>query len=220
MKIENAFRIPVGVDEAWALVTDVPRIAPCLPGAEVTQDLGDGRYLGEAAVRLGPVSLRFVGEARFIEQDAAKRVVVLQAAAREKTGRGNARAVITSRLVAADEGTEVSLVTDLQLSGAVAQFGRQGIVTDVSTALIGQFAECLSQSVTAVPVGAAASSVDEGPAGAVPPPPPAAAAGVALLPVVRQVLTGAAVRAGHRLGAVLQRTGALLQRLGESLQRS
>ena len=79
MKIENAFRIAVPVDEACALVTDVPRIAPCLPGAEVTEDLGDGRYRGEAAVRLGPVGLRFVGEAWFVEQDAAKRVAVLQA---------------------------------------------------------------------------------------------------------------------------------------------
>jgi len=217
MKIENAFRIAVPVDEAWALVTDVPRIAPCLPGAEVTEDLGDGRYRGEAAVRLGPVGLRFVGEAWFVEQDAAKRVAVLQAAARERTGRGTARAVITSRLVPADDGTEVFLVTDLQLSGAVAQFGRQGIVTDVSTALIGQFAECLSRSVAAAPAPVAAGAV-AGP-GSGGPPRSAAAPRLALLPVLRQVASGGAVRAGHRLGAVLQRLGALLQRLGAALQR-
>jgi carbon monoxide dehydrogenase subunit G len=193
VQITNSFQVPAPVEEAWALFTDAQRIAPCMPGAEITEDLGDGRYRGQARVRLGPVTLRFAGEAQYLERDEATRTVRLSASGRDQTGRGTARAVVTSRLVPVDGSTSVELVTDLQLSGAVAQFGRQGIVSDVSSALIGQFASCLHQRLASE--GAPASAQGELPVAS----PPADAPTPSVLTLLRRVLAGIATRWRDRL---------------------
>jgi uncharacterized protein len=190
VQIENAFEVPAPVDVAWELITDVERIAPCMPGAEITEALGDGRYRGRAQVRLGPVTMRFAGEAHYLERDQERRMVRLSATGRDQSGRGNAKALITSRLVPSDGATTVEIVTDLQLSGAVAQFGRQGIVSDVSSALIGQFADCLSQRL-------AAPAPELAPAEA--PTSPPRAPRLPLLAILRQVLTGIVRRLRERL---------------------
>lgn len=187
------------MEEAWALFTDVQRIAPCLPGAEITEDLGDGRYRGQARVKLGPVMLRFAGEAQFLERDEASRTVRLSASGRDETGRGTARAVVTSRLLPADGSTRVEIVTDLRLAGAVAQFGRQGIVSDVSSALIGQFASCLHERL-ASGRGAIAGPGGGPPAPSAPPPAPSPSV-LALLP---QILVGAIRRWLDRLRSRLK----------------
>jgi carbon monoxide dehydrogenase subunit G len=193
VQIENSFQVPAGMEEAWALFTDVQRIAPCMPGAEITEDLGDGRYRGQASVRLGPMTMRFAGEAQFLERDEASRTVRLSASGRDQTGRGTARAVVTSRLLPADGSTRVELVTDLQLSGALAQFGRQGIVSDVSSALIGQFASCLHQRL--VGDRAAVAAPGEAPA----PSAPAATPSPSVLVLLRQILVGVVRRWRERL---------------------
>lgn len=197
MKLENSFQVPVPVDEAWALFTDVHRIAPCMPGAEITEDLGEDRYRGQARVRLGPVTLRFAGEAELVEQDEATRTVRLVASGRDQTGRGNARAVVTSRLVADNGVTNVELVTDLQLSGAVAQFGRQGIVTDVSSGLIDQFAICLCQRLE--PAAVQPGGQPRATTG------PTAAGSISALGVLRQIVVGIARRAWQRLRSLSPR---------------
>lgn len=198
MKLENSFQVPVPVEEAWRLFTDVHRIAPCMPGAEITEDLGEDRYRGQARVRLGPVALRFAGEAELVEQDEATRTVRLVASGRDQTGRGNARAVVTSRLVPHNGATTVELVTDLQLSGTVAQFGRQGIVTDVSSGLIEQFAACLSQRLE--PAAAAPDAAPVAPAAK-----PTAGGSISALDLLRQVIVGIARRAWQRLRSLSSR---------------
>lgn len=167
MLIKNAFQVPVPVERAWPLFTDVTRIAPCMPGAEITS-VEDGRYQGQAQVKLGPVTLRFSGEARFTDVDEASRTVTLAASGRDRAGRGTARALVTSRLVPQNGATLVEVETDLQLSGAVAQFGRQGIVSDVSSALIRQFAECLRVTLTGAEQQEHASEASAQPVSALP----------------------------------------------------
>lgn len=198
MEIENSFEVPVPVDQAWELFNDVERIAPCLPGAEITENLGDGRFRGQARVKLGPVTLSFVGEAEFVEQDETTHTVRLSASGRDQTGRGTARAMVTTNMLPRDGGTEVKLVTSLHLSGAVAQFGRQGIVTDVSTALIGQFADCLSQRFAGAP--AAVDSTGGAAAGTTAPAPVASRAeSISVLALVRGVVVGMARRLVERV---------------------
>lgn len=202
MEIENSFEVPVTVDQAWELFNDVERIAPCLPGAEITENLGDGRFRGQARVKLGPVTLRFVGEAEFVEQDEATHTVRLSASGRDQTGRGAARATVTTTLLPRDGDTEVKLVTDLHLSGAVAQFGRQGIVTDVSTALIGQFADCLSQRFAGAP--AAASPTVGSAAGTTAPAVPHGES-ISVLALVRGVVVGMARRLTERVRRLIRK---------------
>jgi carbon monoxide dehydrogenase subunit G len=143
MRIENSFDVPISVDRAWGLFTDVERIVPCMPGAELTEVVDDDTYKGRAHVKLGPIKLSFEGIACFEEQDEAQHKVRIRLTGRDAGGRGTAQAIITSELAGHNGFTRVNVTTDLQLSGAVAQYGRQGIVEDVSSQLVGQFSECL-----------------------------------------------------------------------------
>jgi hypothetical protein len=121
---------------------DVPRIVPCMPGATLVEEVDDSNWKSTMAVKLGPISLTFATDVCREEADEQAGRVLLSANAREVRGRGSARASIESTLVAVDGGTSVGVVTDLTLSGAVAQYGR-GIVQDVAQQLVAQFAECL-----------------------------------------------------------------------------
>lgn len=159
MELTNEFVVGIGVKEAWALLTDVERIAPCMPGAELQEVEGDD-YKGVVKVKVGPITAQYKGKANFVERDEPHRAV-LRAEGRDTRGQGNASATITASLAPEGDGTRVSVVTDLTITGRAAQFGR-GVLADVSSKLMGQFVECLETSLLAGDGGASG----EGPAGA------------------------------------------------------
>jgi carbon monoxide dehydrogenase subunit G len=142
MKLEHSFEVPAAPEAAWDLLLDVPRVVPCMPGAELTEVVDDSNWKAKMSVRLGPISLAFATDVERTEVDEAGRRVVLSARGRELRGRGQARATVDSRLADSGGGTRVDIVTDLTLSGPAAQYGR-GIVADVSEQLVGRFADCL-----------------------------------------------------------------------------
>jgi carbon monoxide dehydrogenase subunit G len=155
MELSNEFVVPVGVDEAWVLLTDVERIAPCMPGAELQEIDGD-EYRGVVKVKVGPITAQYKGKATFVEKDDAVHKAVLRAEGRDTRGQGNANATITATLVSEDGGTRVKVVTDLAITGRAAQFGR-GVMADVSTKLLGQFVSCLEKNVLGADRGAPAT---------------------------------------------------------------
>jgi uncharacterized protein len=150
VRLENSFEIPAPPEQAWALLQDVPRIIPCMPGAQLTEVVDDSTWKATMQVKLGPIALSFATDVNRDEVDEAARRVRLSARARELRGRGGGQATIESSLAALEGGTRVDIVTDLSLTGAVAQYGR-GIVEDVSAQLVGRFAECLRAQLTATP---------------------------------------------------------------------
>ncbi len=156
MELTNDFRVGVPVERAWDVLTDVELIAPCMPGAQLQEVEGD-EYRGVVKVKVGPVTAQYKGAARFVERDLAGRTVVLRAEGRETRGQGNANATITARLTPDGEGTAVSVVTDLTVTGRVAQFGR-GVMADVSAKLLGQFVDCLENKLLVEPAGAATAA--------------------------------------------------------------
>ena len=157
MELTNDFTMGVDVPTAWAILTDVERIAPCMPGAQLQEIEGD-EYRGVVRVKVGPITAQYKGKASFIERDQAAGRAVLRAEGRETRGQGNAAATITLQLTPASDGTtKAGIVTDLTISGKVAQFGR-GVMADVSAKLIDEFVSCLSSSVLAnVPAGVSAA---------------------------------------------------------------
>jgi carbon monoxide dehydrogenase subunit G len=148
MRLENSFEVPAPIDEAWRLLTDVPRVVPCMPGAELVETLGDERWKAKVHVKLGPISLTFGADVTREILDAQAHRTVLSAKARELKGRGGAESTIESSLEPSGQGTKVTIVTDLSLKGAVAQYGR-GIVADVSDQLVTQFAANLAEQLAA-----------------------------------------------------------------------
>jgi len=156
VKLENSFDVPAPPERAWALLMDVPRIIPCMPGATLDEAVDEENWKATMAVKLGPISLSFKTDVKREEADEAARRATLSAKAREARGRGNASATIESSLTPQDGGTRIDIVTDLQLAGAVAQYGR-GLVQDVSSQLVTQFSECLKAELAASPQEAAAA---------------------------------------------------------------
>lgn len=165
MKIENDFRVAAPIEQAWALLTDIPAIAPCLPGAQLTGQEGDD-FHGQMKVKVGPVTAEYQGTATILEMNEADRVVTLKASGRDKRGAGNASADITATMTPDGDGTVVAISTDLKVSGKVAQFGR-GVMADVSKKLLGQFAECIESKLGA-PDAETDGSTDEAEAAAGP----------------------------------------------------
>jgi len=140
MKIENSFEAPAAVDDVWALLTDVPRVVPCMPGAELVSQVDETTWKANVKVKLGPIAMTFAADVRQEEADAETHRLRLVADAREARGRGMARAAIEVTVSpAAAGGSAVDIGTDLNLSGAVAQYGR-GIVADVAQQLTTSFA--------------------------------------------------------------------------------
>ncbi|GAA1151587.1 SRPBCC family protein [Nocardioides aquiterrae] len=157
MLLSNDFEVAQPVDKVWAFFGDVPQVAACLPGAELTEDLGDDTYGGGVAVRMGPVKLEFDGKARIVERDDQAKRLVLDASGADRKGRGQASMTVTAVLTAAGRGTRVHLEQDLQLSGAAAQYGR-GMISDVTTVLMGQFAANAQQRIDALERGEAVAA--------------------------------------------------------------
>lgn len=152
MLIKNDFDVAQPVDKVWQFFDNVPQVAACLPGAELTDDLGDDKYLGKVGIRMGPVKLQFKGTANITERDDAAKRLVVDAAGADEKGRGQARMVVTATLTSAGNGTRVDVVQDLQLSGAAAQYGR-GMISDVSNVLMRDFATNLQNRIAAVERG-------------------------------------------------------------------
>src|ERR687885_537804 len=157
MRIDNSFTVALPVDDAWKVLLDVERIAPCMPGAEL-QEVTDDEYRGVVKVKLGAITAQYKGAVRFSEVDEATHYVVLKAEGRETRGQGNASATVTATLQpAGDDRTQVAIETDLTISGRIAQFGR-GVIADVSSKLLGEFAKCLERDLLSTrrePVAAA-----------------------------------------------------------------
>lgn len=150
MLIQSTFEVAVPVPQAWALLTDIKDIAPCMPGAQLTEVLDDNSYRGNVTVRLGPVTLTFDGTARFDEMDTDACRARVSAQGSDKKGRGGATADITFRLEPIDQGTKVLIDTELNLSGSVAQYGRgAGMINELASQLVSQFAESLHEKISA-----------------------------------------------------------------------
>lgn len=158
MELRNDFHVSVPVEQAWDVLTDLPRIAPCMPGAQLQSVEGE-EYHGVVKVKVGPITAQYKGVARFVERDEKARRAVMRAEGRDTRGQGTASATVTAVLAPDDDGTAVSIVTDLAITGKVAQFGR-GVLADVSSRLLDQFAQHLEADVLSG--GAAATLPDKG----------------------------------------------------------
>ena len=199
MQLENSFDVPVPPAEAWRILIDVERIAPCVPGAALTGVEGDESFTGTMQVKLGPVSLAFNGKATFVERDDSAFTAHLTANGRESRNRGAADADVQFALEPNEGGTTVRIKTDLQLSGPVAQYGRsQGVIVSVSEEMIDRFARCLKDDIlTAGAPAAPEAAADPHPQPKAPE--PVAASGVS-------IGFGAMVRMIRRFFANLFRT--------------
>ena len=169
MELQHSFSVPVGVDQAWAVLVDIEQVAPCMPGAALDTVDGD-EFTGSVKVRLGPIGLTYKGKARFVEKDEVAHRAVIDAQGKDARGNGTASATVTARLHPQDDGTLVEVNTDLAITGKPAQFGR-GVMADVGNKLIGQFADCLAGKL------AKADEPAAGPAAATPDSAPQPAAG-------------------------------------------
>jgi uncharacterized protein len=143
MRLDHEFTVPVPAAQAWPVLLDIDRIAPCMPGATITKVEGDD-FEGTVKVKVGPITVTYGGTASFLEKDEAQRIAVIEARGKETRGSGTANARITAQLF--DNGadsTRVAVTTDLSITGKPAQFGR-GVMSDVGNKLLGQFADCLA----------------------------------------------------------------------------
>jgi hypothetical protein len=175
MKLENTFEVPLPPEEAWVLLRDIERIAPCMPGAAITEVVGPDSYKGTVALRLGPVALSFAGRAEFTGMDDAARRARVKAQGADTKGRGGAVAEVGFEVVPAGAGSKVVIETDLNLSGSIAQYGRgPGIIQATAEQLINEFADNLRALLSrpgglrdeagAAEAGTAAPAAEAGPA--------------------------------------------------------
>ena len=182
MKLEQTFEVAAPVDEVWTALIDLERVAPCLPGAEITDRDEQGTYHGTFTVKLGPATAAYRGTIRIEDIDEAARTATLKARGTDKRGQGGANATIVNTLTEHDGGTEVRAETDFTITGRLASFGRGGMMEDISNRLLRDFATCLQTRLAGAPEEAAAPSGAEVTAGdaapaaveAAPAPPPPA----------------------------------------------
>ena len=153
MDLNHEFIVNVPVNDAWVILTDLERIAPCLPGAQLTEVEGD-TYRGQVKVKVGPIVAQFKGQASFVSRDDVAHTASLKGEGRDTTGKGTASAIITAQLTeVTPTSTKCTVVTNLTISGKVAQFGR-GALADVSDKLLAQFSENLNQLINSSPAPA------------------------------------------------------------------
>jgi carbon monoxide dehydrogenase subunit G len=171
MKLENEFTVPATLEQAWAVLLDVERVAPCLPGAQVEPGSGgDGEYAGTMTIKIGPITSRYKGTVKIEQADETARVAVMRAQAKDARGQGTAAATITSSMEETPDGTRVRVETDMRVTGPAAQFGR-GVMQDVSAKLMRRFAECLASEMSESPAVAngVVPATEPEPAAAAPP---------------------------------------------------
>jgi carbon monoxide dehydrogenase subunit G len=224
MKIENTIEVDAPLDRVWALVNDIPRVAPCMPGAALTGVLDDQTYEGTVAVKLGPLRMSYKGKVTVEDIDEANHSARLAASGKDTKGAGTAKASVVTRLEAAgDTRTRLNVTSDVQLTGKVASFGRGGAINDVATRLFGQFADCLRATLeaesatpeptTTAPAPAASPPSAPTPAEATSAPTPAEAPSSAPTPA-------AALDAGSLAGTVIKgRLQALFQAIAGFFRR-
>lgn len=173
MNLEQTFTVAAPIDRVWEALIDVERVAPCLPGAEITQAGEDGTYKGNFTVKLGPTTAAYRGELKMESVDEASRTVTMKASGQDKRGQGGAKATIVSVMREEDGVTAVDTTTDFIITGRLARFGRGGMIQDISNKLLKDFSACLAQTIESAPAEPATPD-DPGPSGApVAPPPPA-----------------------------------------------
>jgi carbon monoxide dehydrogenase subunit G len=233
MRIENVVEVDAPVERVWALVNDIPRVAPCMPGAALTGVVDDRTYEGTVAVKLGPLRMSYKGRVVVEEVDEAGRSARLAASGKDTKGAGTARATVETRVEPVDGArTRISVSSDVQLTGRVASFGRGGAINDVATRLFGEFADCLRATLEAE--GAPAAEAPAPPVAeeeAAPAAPAVETPGAAVTPAATPVHTAPAPAApprasGHidagslagtvvrgRLRAWFQAVGAFFRRL-------
>jgi hypothetical protein len=176
MEFDNSFEVPLPPAQAWAVLMDIRRIAPCMPGAELTDVVDAQTYKGKISVRLGPVALAFAGLVKFEDVDDANYSARVKAQGTDAKGRGGANAAATFRLEPAGTGSKVLVHTDLTLSGAVAQYGRGvGMIQSTAAQIIGQFAKNLRAQLTEQPQPTVVRAPPLAPSAPMPPAPPGAA---------------------------------------------
>ena len=159
MDLNHEFIVNVPVNDAWLILTDLERIAPCLPGAQLTEVEGD-IYRGQVKIKVGPIVAQFKGQASFVTRDDLAHTAMLKGEGRDTTGKGAASAIITAQLTSVTPtSTKCTVVTNLTISGKVAQFGR-GALADVSDKLLAQFSENLNQLITSAPAAAALAATE------------------------------------------------------------
>jgi carbon monoxide dehydrogenase subunit G len=160
MELTHSFTVPVGVDRAFEVLTDIERIAPCMPGATI--DSVDGReFTGRVKVKVGPMQITYRGKARYEQLDAEQHKAVIEARGQETRGSGTANATITANLTDKGDETEVTVISNLSVTGRPAQFGR-GVMNEVGAKLLGQFANCLSDKLSGSGDAGDASDATEG----------------------------------------------------------
>jgi uncharacterized protein len=162
MLISNDFEVAEPPEKVWRFFADIPQVASCLPGAQLTEtvlteDGGDEKYQGAVAVRMGPVRLRFAGQAAITERDEAAKRIVVQASGADEKGRGQASMLVTATVSRSPLGSKIAVVQDLQLSGAAAQYGR-GMIGDVSAVLMRDFAVNMQKRIEAIERGEAVTT--------------------------------------------------------------
>lgn len=163
MQLNHSFTVPAPIDHAWGVLRDIERIGPCMPGATIDEVDGDS-FTGRVKVKVGPMQVTYKGEASFTEVDHERHRAVIVAKGKEARGNGTAEATVTAELTARGDETEVTVITDLAITGKPAQFGR-GVMADVGDKLLGQFADCLSHKLAEEPSeapAAAAPTPEEG----------------------------------------------------------
>jgi carbon monoxide dehydrogenase subunit G len=143
MKLEQAFEVKAPIDEVWNVLIDLERVAPCLPGAAITERDDQGVYHGTFQVKLGPTTAAYRGQIKIENADEATHTATLKASGTDKRGQGGANATIVNTLVEIEDGTRVEAVTDFTITGRLARFGRGGMIEDISNRLMREFAECL-----------------------------------------------------------------------------
>jgi carbon monoxide dehydrogenase subunit G len=207
MRIENAVEVDAPIERVWALVNDIPRVAPCMPGATLTGVVDERTYEGTVLVKLGPLRMSYKGTVVVHEVDEAAHSAQMSASGKDTKGAGTARATVVTRLEPAGEHHTRMLVTsDLQLTGKVASFGRGGAINDVATRLFGEFADCLRATLEAESApdeAVAAAGAEPLPAGATPPEPAAAPGMASARPSSAPVRAGRPLEAGSLVGTVV-----------------
>jgi len=171
MKLENEFTVPAPVEQAWQVLLDVERVAPCLPGAALEGTEGD-EHKGTMTIKIGPIKSLYSGTVKIEEADEVSHRAVMRAQARDSRGQGTAAATITSTMETVEGGTRVHVETDMRITGPAAQFGR-GVMQDVSAKLMGRFADCLAEEIAGASATGVAAGADAEGGRPEPPPGPA-----------------------------------------------
>ncbi|MEK9938882.1 MAG: SRPBCC family protein [Ilumatobacter sp.] len=158
MLITNQIEVPQPLEAVWDFFGDIPQVAACLPGTNLTDQVGDDRYEGDVTIKAGPVKLEFAGSAEITARDEANRTITVDAAGADRKGRGQASLALTAKLASTALGTKVDISLDLTISGAAAQYGR-GLVADVTAVLLDEFAVNMGGRLDAISKGIDPNSV-------------------------------------------------------------